>query len=599
MTLALVGALVLAGCATPRTTPSTGQRVAGGVATMALKANGTVNYVFPFMSAQYLSANNVSMFQYLMFRPLYWFGENGRPVVNPTLSLAEPPTFADGNRTVTVTLKNYRWSDGTTVDADGVMFWMNLMKAEKENLAYYIPGGIPDDVESVTADSPTQVTFRLTRTYSQKWFLDNELGVITPLPKAWDRDAAGPADCTHRVSDCPRVYAYLTEQAKNQSSYDSNPLWQIVDGPWKLTYYNADGHVSLVPNPSYSGPVKPTLDQFNLAPFATNAAEYNVLRSGNNAVQVGFLPPENAPLRTENEWVGHNPLGANYTLDRWQTLGVNYFVVNLNNPRLGPIFRQLYVRQALQLLVDQRSLIRAAAHGYGSVTTGPVPTVPPNPYATPATQPDLYPYNPDRARALLADHGWSTPSDGVATCLRPGGGPDQCGIGIPAGARLEFEFRYGSGSQTMSLQTQALQSAATKVGIRITLRGAPFNTVFSTLTLCRTGAPDCNWEAGAWGLGWTFAPAYYPTGEQIFQTGAASNHANFSDPKLDQLIAATQASDTPDAMLAYSRYGSQVLPSIWFPQYDYLLTEIANNLKGVTPQDPFLNINPENWYYVK
>ncbi|HZZ49995.1 MAG TPA: ABC transporter substrate-binding protein [Pseudonocardia sp.] len=596
---ALIGALILAGCAQQQTTPSTGHRVAGGVATMALKANGTANYIFPFLSARYLSNINVSMLQYLLYRPLYWFGDNERPVVNAGLSLAEPPKFADDNRTVTVTLKDYNWSDGTKVSADNVVFWMNMMKAEKVNWASYIPGGIPDDVDSVTADSPTQVTFRLNRTYSQVWFLYNELAQITPLPKAWDRTASGPADCTHRISDCAGVYDYLADAAKSQNTYDSNPLWQVVDGPWRLKYFNADGHVSFVPNPSYSGPVKPTLDQFNLAPFATNAAEYNVLRSGNNSIQVGYLPPENAPLRAENQRVGHNPLGNNYTLDRWQTLSVNYFVFNANHPTLGPIFRQLYIRQALQLLVDQKSLVKAAAHGYGSITTGPVPTDPPNPYATERTQPELYPYSPERARALLAGHGWSTPPDGVATCLRPGSGPDQCGPGIPGGARLEFEFLYGSGTQTMSLQTQQLQSSASKVGIKVDLRGAPFNTVFSTLILCRSGAPDCNWEAGAWGLGWTFAPAFYPSGEQIFATGAASNHSNFSDPELDRLIADTQVSDAPDAMLAYSRYGSRVLPSIWFPAYDYLLTEIANNLKGVTPQNPFLNINPENWYYVK
>jgi peptide/nickel transport system substrate-binding protein len=104
---------------------------------------------------------------------------------------------------------------------------------------------------------------------------------------------------------------------------------------------------------------------------------------------------------------------------------------------------------------------------------------------------------------------------------------------------------------------------------------------------------------GNWGAGWVFAPDYYPTGEAIFQTGAGSNESNFSDPKLDALIAATQHSDSPAAMRAYTEYGSITLPGIWQPNYDYQLTEIANNLKGVTPQNPYLNITPEDWYYVK
>ncbi len=199
-----VTALVAAGCA-GQTTPSTGLPVEGGVATFAEPPNTTPNYIFPFMGTQYFSVSNVSDLQYLMYRPLYWFGEGGKPVLNDRLSLADPPTFADNNRTVTVKLRDYAWSDGTKVTADGVVFWINLMKAEKKNWAVYVPGGIPDDIDSVTADSPTQVRFRLNKSYSAKWFLYNELSQIIPLPRAWDRTASGPSDCEHNVADCTAV----------------------------------------------------------------------------------------------------------------------------------------------------------------------------------------------------------------------------------------------------------------------------------------------------------------------------------------------------------------------------------------------------------
>jgi peptide/nickel transport system substrate-binding protein len=158
---------------------------------------------------------------------------------------------------------------------------------------------------------------------------------------------------------------------------------------------------------------------------------------------------------------------------------------------------------------------------------------------------------------------------------------------------------YATGTQTTTLGMQQLQSSATKVGIKIDLRGAPFNTVLGTTIPCDAGKSDCNWEMANWGGGWVFAPDFYPTGEQIFATGAGSNQGNFSDPKLDELIAATQYSDSPEAMQAYAKYGSQALPVIWMPNYDYQLTEVANNLKGVIPQNPYLNITPEDWYYVK
>jgi peptide/nickel transport system substrate-binding protein len=123
--------------------------------------------------------------------------------------------------------------------------------------------------------------------------------------------------------------------------------------------------------------------------------------------------------------------------------------------------------------------------------------------------------------------------------------------------------------------------------------------VIGTAIPCQAGQPDCDWQMANWGGGWVFAPDYYPTGEQIFATGAGSNVGSFSDPELDRLIAATQHSDGPAALRDYERYGSLTLPAIWQPDYDYQLTEIANNLKGVTPQNPYLNITPEDWYYVR
>jgi peptide/nickel transport system substrate-binding protein len=97
--LVAVVALVAAGCAGQTTTPTTGAPVEGGVATFAEPANTTPNYIFPFMGPEYFSVITISDFQYLMYRPLYWFGDKDKPVLNDRLSLANQPTYADNNRT--------------------------------------------------------------------------------------------------------------------------------------------------------------------------------------------------------------------------------------------------------------------------------------------------------------------------------------------------------------------------------------------------------------------------------------------------------------------------------------------------------------------
>ena len=59
-----------------------------------------------------------------------------------------------------INLKAYKWSNGETVTAHDVMFWMNMMHAEKANWAAYAPGTFPDNIKSITINSPTQLTFR-------------------------------------------------------------------------------------------------------------------------------------------------------------------------------------------------------------------------------------------------------------------------------------------------------------------------------------------------------------------------------------------------------------------------------------------------------
>ena len=54
------------------------------------------SYPFPFMAGNYdadVSVYNVNDFQYLLYRPLYWFGQGTTPYLNPALSLADLPVY--------------------------------------------------------------------------------------------------------------------------------------------------------------------------------------------------------------------------------------------------------------------------------------------------------------------------------------------------------------------------------------------------------------------------------------------------------------------------------------------------------------------------
>ena len=591
--------VVASGCATssPSAARSTGTPVTGGTAVMAEPPSTTPNYIWPFASSAYFSEINTDDLQYLLYRPLYWFGRGGQPAVNYTLSLADPPLF-NGDK-VTITLQHYMWSDGTPVTAMDVMFWLNMELAEPANFGGYT--GFPANVRDITVVSPTELTMVMDTGYSPVWFLSNDLSQITPMPAAWDRTASGPSSCATTVSDCPAVFDYLNGQAKDLSAYATSPIWSIVDGPWKLSAFNADGHVTFTANKSYSGPVKPRLAAFEEVPFTTDATEYDVLQSPNSStkIDVGYLPAEDAPARPANQTAGANPLAAKgYSLDPWEIWGINYYVVNYQSTTgNAPIIRQLYFREALAYLMNQAAVIGGPLRGYGTVTVGPVADTPVTPFLSPkGRQGDPFPYNPGKARSLLASHGWNVVPGGVSTCASP----SRCGPGIAKGQGLSFNFPYATGFSWVTSELTQLQSDAATVGIRLNLEPEPFNQVTALAGgNCVVTRSPCDWDMANWAGGWSFAPDYLPTGEELFECGAVANSGGFCDPVNDSMIDKTLTSSDLAYIYEWQDYLATQLPVMWQPDADYQLTEVTDNLRGVTPQSPTLSINPENWYYVK
>jgi peptide/nickel transport system substrate-binding protein len=585
-----------AAAATPTGTP-----VTGGTATFALPPSTVPNYIFPFDSSTYFSVTNSEDFQYLLYRPLYWFGNGSSPTLNASLSVANPPVYS-GNK-VTINMKGWKWSDGTPVSAQNVLFWIHMMQAvASDDWGAFVPGGFPTNVSNVTATSPTTLTMTMNKAYNETWFTSNELSQITPMPEAWDRTASGPSHCTTTVSDCAAVYSYLDSQSKQLSSWAGSPIWRIVDGPWRLSSFNPDGNSTFVPNVAYSGPVKAKLAQFQEVPFTTESAEYNVLQAkgtGGNQIDVGYLPTIDAPPTSSPNVAGRNPV-TGYNLSPLYTWGINYFPLNYQSTTgNGPILKQLYFRQALQYLMNQAAVIKGPLKGYGLATVGPVGTLPLSgaSYLSPTgKQGDPWPYNPTKAKQLLSSHGWNVAAGGTTTCTDPA----KCGAGIKQGQALSFTLPYATGTTWIEQEMTQLQSNAAGVGIKLSLDPRPFNQVTALAAgNCVVAHISCNWDMGNWGGGWTFVPDYYPTGETLFLSGSGANSGGFTNAQNDSLINATLTSNSVQSLYTWQDYLAQQIPVIWQPNGVYQLTEVVDNLGGVTPQSSTLNINPEDWFFTK
>ena len=406
------------------------------------------------------------------FLPLYWFGKGGTDVVNYSLSLGKAPKFSNGGKTVTISLRHFEWSDGQPVTSRDVEFWMNELDANQDDWYGTVPGEFPSNVVSQSYPNNYTVVFTFNRRYNPLWLLNNELSQITPLPQqSWDKTSAsgsvGNYDTT--TSGAVAVYKYLNAQSTDIGTYQTNPLWQVVDGPWRLKSFDTTTQYTvLVPNKQYSGSPKPTLSALDEVPFTSDAAEMDALRSGE--LDYGYLSP------SEYSQVGYYK-ARGYKVVAWPLWATAYAVYNFTNPTAGPIMKQLYVRQAIQALVDQPQDVKDVWHGYAVPTYGPVPISPKSPYFSPSEKNSSYSFSVSHASKLLTEHGWKTGSSGVASCQRAGSSSSECGAGISKGAQLSLKFVYTSGNTGFTEEIESLQSDASRVGIKLNLSEAPFDTV--------------------------------------------------------------------------------------------------------------------------
>ena len=588
--------------------------------TYAEQPTTTPDFIFPFYPGSDCSVANVDQFQFLMYRPLYWYGQGTAFEVNTENSVANQPTYSNNDTTVTLTLKNWKWSNGESVTAQDVLFFMNIYHAQPANYCGYVPGNMPDDVTNVTANGQT-VTFTLKSSVNKYWWLYNELSQITPLPVAWDITAAGQAPGSGGCSSapygtadakCTAVYTFLANQAgfnpNNPSatdnnalaSYATNPLWAVVDGPWKLSSYNVDGQASFVPNPKYSGPTKATISKFTEIPYTTDTSEFNALVGGN--LTIGYLPSTDVtgeapapPAAGPN----NSRVSANFKLAPLYLWAINYWPYNYNSTGdggyAGKIFSQAYFRQAMQSLVDQPLYVKKLYKGYAVPTNGPVPTYPTNSYVSKYVSDNPLPYKPSKAKSLLTSHGWKVVPGGTDTCIKPGTSSDQCGAGIPAGTPLNFQMAYATGITAFTNQVDAMKSSWSSEGINVALTGESFNTVISSATPCPQG---CAWEMLNWGGGWTFSPDGYPSGDTLFGKGSAANFGNYNPavPGFSTNQSLITASITTDVSLAdWQNFVADQAPDGWQPWYSPSLTEIQKGLSGVTPQNPLWALMPEDY----
>lgn len=580
---------------------ATGAQKAGTI-TWALQPSAVPNFIFPVLDAAHNSVYNNQTFEWEMWRPLYWTQNSVTPSVVDNMSLAEKPTFSNGGKTVTIKMKTtFKWSDGQPVSAKDLEFDIDLIKAAvKEspaNWASYVKPHFPDDVTSMQVTDPQTLVINLSDTVNPAWFQQDIMsyaGPTDPIPAhAWSKTSVnGPIIDFTNPANAKKIYDFLSAQNKNVASYATNPLWQVVDGPYKLSQYNATtGGFTMVPNTTYGGPHVKNMSNFQGIPFTSNTAEFNALKAGN--LDVGYVPQNNVPQIPTLKRQGYNEFGI-------PDFGMNFIPYNFKDTtnHFDKIVANLYFRQAMAHLQDQDGYIKAFYFGAGDPAYGPIPVYPQSPFLPANAKTNPYPFSVQTATNLLKQHGWKINAGGTDVCQNAGSGPTQCGAGVPAGTQLSFNLIYNSESSIIPQEVQDLASKAKQAGINIQLSSSNFNFMITNYNDPAAPANVNKWAMEDFG-GETENP--YPTTFGLFNTGGSSQLGDYSDPQADALINASISGSDPTAVQKEASYLTEQQPAIFQPVNDRIWAW-KNTISG----DPasFGNLTqyyatPEFWFLTK
>ncbi len=556
-----IAPIILAGCGTPNaaqptTKSNVSQPVHGGTIIQALGPLVAINWYQPLRPVAYNSLYDAWAAS-LMYKGLFHIAPNG--TIDFSRSIASAISWNKAGTVYTVKMNpKWYWSDGAPVTAQDVQFtWKLIQAASSSNAPAPWPyagagsGGVPQLIKSFQVINAHEFQITLTNPVNQVWFEYNGLGDFMPLPaQAWDL----------HPNNLDQELSYLASNGNNVN------FFKVVDGPFRLT--NAIQNVSwtFTPNSHYDGH-KPYINKFVLAYQTSETSEVNGLKTG--TVQVGYLPLSMYSVRSQL---------TNDTLNTSYNYSIDRTILNFRSPSVGTILRQLPVRQAMQMGIDQQSIIQALYNGMGVPGTGPVP-LHPKTFLAPQLSHPLYPFNIKAGIQLLNKNGWHLVNN-VMTNSK--------------GQQLSFNMEYNAGSSTTLAMVQIMQQDWAKEGIKVSLSPLPF------ATMLQYHHQPTKWEIQT-GLGWSYGGSY-PTGGGMYASNGGYNFYGYSNQAMDSLIAATHSpqpsvASSQKALDNYQLFAAHHLPNLWMPVPEGL-GEVENTVHGVrSSANSFTeSISPQYWW---
>lgn len=342
--LALVLSFLLAGCAG-------GTSQADGQKTIKWAGTWTVATWDPVVGG----STRVALYNALIYDSLVGLDENGKPIPNQ----AESWEYNDEGNAVTFTLREgLTFTDGTPVDAAAWKFNLERAKTQENS---QLKGDF-DSIASVDVIDDQTFRINLSQTDYQIPILLSVRGGLIASPKAAQDDV----------------------KALNLNK-------PVGSGPFKVESLVPEAKLTLVKNPEYWDANNIHIDRIEVSFGNEVNSLVPAIQTGTYDFAIGDVTTIDAAKKA----------GVDVLADWGYGFSTQFIPINKNKEP----FTDPRVVEAFKAAIDRQPFVDQLALGHGTAIDQPYPPFF-APYAKAAE--GLNPYDPDKARSLLAEAGYNT-----------------------------------------------------------------------------------------------------------------------------------------------------------------------------------------------
>lgn len=414
--------------------------------TLVLADRSDVDNFNPIISSTVPGGNAISMI-YPGITTGTFDTANGYLIYQP--SVAKNWTISPDFKSITYNLRgDVKWTDGTPLTSHDFKFSYQLYgdtiiaSARQDYLENFVkvldkkgkPTELVDFDKAILTPNDTTLIFNFDKPVA-KHLIEFHTG-LTPIPK--------------------HIWKDVKPSEFRSSELNSNPT--VSCGPFKFKEWKRQQEFTVVSNPDYNVPAPGKIPTITMRVIPEYTTQLTQLKTGAIDVMEGIKPEDAIKIEKENPEIDIRVVKyRSYSYLMLSNIDCQAYQEG-KQIKPHPLFGTKKTRLAIAMAIDREKILDGYYFGkYAELMTSPI-----SPAFKWAFNSDIkpYPYDPKRAKELLAEDGWKMGSDGILE---------------RDGVKFSFTLTNSKGGTAGEYMAPIIQQSLKELGIECKIEVVEFN----------------------------------------------------------------------------------------------------------------------------